>query len=383
MRFTVRGTLTRQSLLVAGLCVIADVGYVCYADCFPTTVMQAVTLFAIIGADLWLAGPARLSGYVAVAHGLIRILTVLAIAPSAGGNTAGLMIAGYRAGAWLRGWPAWLTMIATTACVGLTRYLANGLHNWPIILLMMVEFGLLPWLVGRYTTTRRAYLAELEQRAEQERRDAKEAVAKAVSEERGAIARDLHDVIAHHVSAINVHAGAARLIMAGDQHNAKLGESVTAVESSARSAMVELRHLLDLLHGDRADGARQPGLDNIDELFDGVRTAGLHASLSITGRPRDLPESLDIALYRIAQEMLTNALRHGDGTSVAMDLDYGESSLALTASNPMPPGARPSDGPHRGRGLAGIANRATMFKGVASSGPAADGSWRTSVVFPL
>lgn len=382
MRLTVRGMLARQSLMVSGLCALADVGFVFYADCFPTTVPQIVAVLAIIGADLALAGPARLSGFVSVAHGLVRVLTVLAIAPSAAGNTAGLMIANYRAGAWLRGRSAWLTLTITTVLIGVARIVANGFNNWPIIPLYMVEFGLLPWLVGRYTTTRRAYLAELEQQAEQERRDAKEAVTKAVSEERGAIARDLHDVIAHHVSAINVHAGAARLIMAGDQRDSKLGESVTAVESSARSAMVELRHLLDLLHGDRADGARQPGLDNLDELFDGVRAAGLHASLATTGRPRDLPESLDIALYRIAQEMLTNALRHGDGTSVAVHLDYGESSLVLSASNPMPRDARPSDGPHRGRGLAGIANRAGMFKGVASSGPAENGTWRTAVVFP-
>jgi signal transduction histidine kinase len=382
MRMTVRGVLARQSLLVSGLCVVADVGYVFYADCFPTTIMQLVALIAIIGVDLWLAGPARLSGYAAVAHGLVRILAVLAIAPQAGGNTAGLMIAGYRAGAWLRGWPAWLSLVATTTCVGVARFMANGFNNWPIIPLMMVEFGLLPWLVGRYTTTRRAYLAELEQRAEQERRDAKEAVSKAVGEERASIARDLHDVIAHHVSAISVHAGAARLIMAGDQDNPKLGASVTAVESAARSAMVELRHLLDLLHGDSGASTRQPGLDNIDELFDGVRGAGLQAELEITGRPRDLPESLDIALYRIAQEMLTNALRHGDGRSVAMRVDYGETSLVLSTTNPMPADARRSDGAHRG--LVGIANRAGMFGGVADSGAQDDGrTWRTSVVFPL
>ncbi|QUQ62453.1 sensor histidine kinase [Kutzneria sp. CA-103260] len=382
MQSTARGRLARQALLVSVLAMIVDVGVSLYQGCALNTWPQVVTMLVVIGADLWLAGPARLSGLVAVTHGLVRILSMVAVGPPAQGNTAGLMIAGYRAGAWQRGWSAWLSVIATMACVGLSRILVFGVGaSWPLLILTMVENGLLPWLVGHYTTTRRDYLTELEQRAEQERRDAKEAVAKAVAEERGAIARDLHDVIAHHVSAINVHAGAARLIMAGDQHSAELGESVTAVESSARSAMVELRHLLDLLHGDRADGARQPGLDNIDELFDGVRAAGLHASLITTGRPRDLPESLDIALYRIAQEMLTNALRHGDGTSVAMHLDYGESSLVLSASNPMPSDARVSDGPHRG--LAGIANRAGMFKGVASSGPAADGTWRTAVVFPL
>ncbi|HTI20419.1 MAG TPA: histidine kinase [Kutzneria sp.] len=380
MRMTVRGTLARQSLLVSGLCVLADVGFVFVADCVPTTIAQAVTLVVLIAADLCLAGPARLSGFVAVAQALIRLLAVLAFGPTASGNTAGLMVGGYRAGAWLRGAPAWLTMALTTLVIGLARYAANGFHNWPIIPLIMAESGLLPWLVGRYTTTRRAYLAELEQRAEQERRDAKEAVAKAVGEERASIARDLHDVIAHHVSAINVHAGAARLIMAGDQGSPQLGKSVTAVESAARSAMVELRHLLDLLHGDSGASTRQPGLANIDELFDGVRNAGLQAELEITGRRRDLLDSLDIALYRIAQEMLTNALRHGDGTAVAMRIDYGETSLVLSTTNPMPAQARRSDGPHRG--LAGIANRAGMFGGLADSGPQ-DGVWRTSVVFPL
>ncbi|MFC0435249.1 sensor histidine kinase [Kutzneria buriramensis] len=380
MRVTVRGVLVRQSLLVSILCVIVDVCLALYEGCTLSTASQIVALVAIIGVDLWLAGPARLSGLVSVAHGLVRILSVVTISPYAAGNTAGLMIAGYRAGAWLRGWSAWLTMIATTICLGLARVLVFGVVNWQLLAIQMVEFGLLPWLVGRYTTTRRAYLTELEQRAEQERRDAHEAVAKAVAEERGAIARDLHDVIAHHVSAINVHAGAARLIIGGE--NAKVGASVTAVESAARSAMVELRHLLDLLHGNRADGVRQPGLDNIDELFDGVRAAGLQAELTTTGRARELPESLDIALYRIAQEMLTNALRHGDGTDVTVTLDYGDTSLVLSASNPMRPDARLADGPHRG--LTGIANRATLFRGLASSGPEPDGrTWRTSVVFPL
>jgi signal transduction histidine kinase len=382
MRATVRGVLARQSLLVSGLCVVTDVCISLYEGCTLATVPQIVTVLAIIGVDLWLIGPARLSGLVSVAHGLVRILAVVAISPYAAGNTAGLMIAGYRAGAWLRGWSAWLSLIGATCCVGLARLLVFGVANWQLIPLSMMEFALLPWLVGRYTTTRRAYLAELERNAERERREAKEAVAKAVAEEREAIARDLHDVIAHHVSAINVHAGAARLIIGGAGPDDRLGASVTAVESAARSAMVELRHLLDLLHGDRADGVRQPGLDNIDELLDGVRSAGLDAALTTTGRCRDLPDSLDIALYRIAQEMLTNALRHGDGTEVAVHLDYGETSLVLSASNPMRADARPTDGPHRG--LAGIANRATLFRGLATSGPEPDGrTWRTSVVFPL
>jgi signal transduction histidine kinase len=242
------------------------------------------------------------------------------------------------------------------------------------------KVALLPWLVGRYTTARRAYLAELERRSEMERRDAREAVAKAIAEERSAIARDLHDVIIHHVSAIGLHAGAARLGL--NSGNTRLEDSLRSVETASRAAMVDLRHLLDLLHGDHSEGARQPGLDNLDELFDGVRAAGVPAQLEVSGDPREVPESLDITVYRIVQEMLTNALRHGDLSGVSVALDYGPSALSLTASNPVGVSRGPINTPRRG--LVGIRNRASMFHGQTASGLASDGqTWRTVVTFPL
>jgi signal transduction histidine kinase len=238
--------------------------------------------------------------------------------------------------------------------------------------------AVLPWLVGRYTTARRAHLAQLEQRAELERRDAQAAVTKAIAEERSTIARDLHDVIMHHVSAINLHAGAARLGIGNG--NARLEGSLRSVETSSRSAMADLRHLLDVLHGDNSDGARQPGLDNLDELFDGVRSAGVPARLQVSGIRRDVPESLDITLYRIVQEMLTNALRHGDLSGVEICLAYGPDSLTVTGRNPIGPIAEPGTR----RGLAGIHNRASLFQGHTDSGVEADGrTWRTTVTFPL
>jgi signal transduction histidine kinase len=240
-------------------------------------------------------------------------------------------------------------------------------------------------LVGRYTTARRGYIAELEQRAEVQRRDAQAAVQHAIAEERSTIARDLHDVISHHVSAIGVHAGAARMGLSAATEPNGITDSLAAVETSSRAAMLDLRRLLDLLHGDPAD-AGQPGLDNIDELLDGVRRAGLPTRLSTHGVARPLPESLEIAIYRITQEMLTNAARHGDGTPVDIELRYDESTVSVTARNGIrsPSSTEPNDTQPTPRGLAGIRKRASVFGGAVSYGPdAASRRWETVATFPL
>jgi signal transduction histidine kinase len=242
-------------------------------------------------------------------------------------------------------------------------------------------------LVGRYTTARRAYLDDLERRAENERRDAKTAVDRAVAEERSAIARDLHDVISHHVSAIGVHAGAARLGLRTATTPGAIAESLTAVETSSRSAMVDLRRLLDLLHGDTADTSRQPGLDNLEDLLDGVRRAGLPARLSTHGTARPLPGSLDVALYRITQEMLTNALRHGDGALVEIELRYQEDKVSVIARNGISETSqtRPdTEQTGSARGLTGIRKRAAVFDGTIAHGPDVEGQqWETTATFPL
>ncbi|MET1073423.1 MAG: histidine kinase [Umezawaea sp.] len=380
-----RLSLTRQTLLVALVCLVADVSYFLLRAPAPLTAVQVGCLLAIAAVDLALAGPARLSGVVAVAHAVVQVaIPVLLDRPlKCCANEAGMMIAGYRAGAWLLGPPAFAALGALLVGVA-GAYLAinHGLVNPRLLLVKGLTGALLPWMVGRYTSAHRNYLAELDQRSERERRDAQEALANALAAERSSIARDLHDVIAHHVSAINLHAGAARLGL--NPGNDRLMTSLSAVETASRAAMVDLRHLLDLLHGDDTDGTRQPGLDNLDELFDGVRAAGIPARLTTSGEPCELPESLGVTVYRIVQEMLTNALRHGDPSGVDVELAYRGTSLALTTTNRMPvvTAPRPESG-HR-RGLEGIRNRARLFAGVTTCGLEADGrTWRTAVAFPL
>jgi signal transduction histidine kinase len=383
-----RVSLTRQSLLVALVCLFADVFVYLFKAPMPMSAPAVLGLVMIVVVDAALAGPARLSGVVAVGHAVVRLALPLMLDRPLKfcANEAGMMIAGYRAGAWLVGVPAFAALGALATGMVATHFalstgevrLVNDVRMLPV---EVVTGAVLPWLVGRYTTARRAYIAELDQRSERERRDAEEGLAKAIAAERSAIARDLHDVIAHHVSAINLHAGAARLGL--DQGKTPLATSLSAVETASRAAMVDLRHLLDLLHGDHTDSARQPGLDNLDELFDGVRSAGIPARLTTSGVPRELPESLGITLYRIVQEMLTNALRHGDPSGVDVELGFRSDSLALSTTNRVPAlvGAR-ADG-HR-RGLEGIRNRARLFDGVTTCGLEPDGrTWRTAVTFPL
>lgn len=372
---TTRLSLKRQSWLVAAVCMVADGTSVLLRGC--DTWQNWLTLAMTLAVDAALAGPARLSGVVAFAHAAVPI-TMLLHGQWSPANDAGILIAGYRAGAWLHGIPAIASLFALSGSLLVCNAFVDRGLEWGIV--AMVKAAILPYLVGRYTTARRAYLAEMERRTEIERRDAQEAVAKAITAERSSIARDLHDVIVHHVSAINLHAGAARLgLPAG---NVKLEGSLRSVETASRAAMVDLRHLLDLLHGDNSEGARQPGLDNLDELFEGVQAAGMPARLAVSGTQRDVPESLGITVYRIVQEMLTNALRHGDSDGVLISLEYEPDALIVTSANKV--GQDSQSGGSIRRGLVGIRNRAGMFTGRTQAGLDPDGeTWRTSVRFPL
>jgi signal transduction histidine kinase len=373
---TTKMSLKRQSWLVAAVCMVADGTSVVLHGC--ATWQNWLVLVVTLAVDAALAGPARLSGLVAVAHAAVPVgMAVFGTRSPA--NDAGILVAGYRAGAWLTGVPAVASLVVLAAGLMIANVALGGGDVMRGVV-GMVKAAVLPWLVGRYTTARRAYLAELEKRSEMERRDAEEAVSKAISAERSSIARDLHDVIVHHVSAIGLHAGAARLgLPAG---NATLEGSLRSVETASRAAMVDLRHLLDLLHGDNSEGARQPGLDNLDELFEGVQAAGIPARLEVSGAPPEVPESLGITVYRIVQEMLTNALRHGDSSGVTITLQYGPSSLSVAADNQV--GVRPDQPASVRRGLVGIRNRAAMFSGRTRYGLEPDRrTWRTVVTFPL
>jgi signal transduction histidine kinase len=142
--------------------------------------------------------------------------------------------------------------------------------------------------------------------------------------------------------------------------------------------MADLRRLLDLLHAEET--AAQPGLDNLDELVETVRAAGLPIRLTLLGEPRELPGSLDVALYRIAQEALTNALRHGEGP-VEVELNHGRTEVVLTVTNGLR-ADRPTQNEHAHRGLAGIRQRVTLFGGQVAYGESGT-QWQLRTTFPV
>ncbi|WP_307867940.1 sensor histidine kinase [Umezawaea beigongshangensis] len=408
----VRGTrrsLVGQSLLVAATCAVVDVASFVLSEPAPFGWREQVLVVLILAVDGALATSARRSGLVAGAHALLLVAASLLLGP--GGqqvNDAGVLIAAYRAGAWLGGAQAATSALAMAVGLVVNELELEGGREpgpWPVVLDVAASC-LLPLLVGRYTTARGAYIAELEQRSERQQHAERAAVARAVAQERSAVARDLHDVISHHVSAIGVHAGAARLGL-GEDTDGPARRALHAVERASRSAMADLRRLLALLHGheDRAD--RQPGLAGVDELVQGVRAAGLPVALTTRGGRRELPGSVDVALHRIVQETLTNALRHGGGGLVEVDVHVRERDVVLTVTNEMPNRAATNraatnrtatnsaatnrtatSGAHRNTGtprlgLAGIGDRVALFDGEFRHGPDATGEhWVVRALLP-
>ncbi|MGI5499147.1 sensor histidine kinase [Lentzea sp. CA-135723] len=380
-------SLVRQSIVVAAACAVTDV--VSFATRGPDPWSANLLFLAgIVVADAALATAPRLSGWVALVHAVL--MPVLAVVlPGRSASIAGQLVAAYRAGAWLRGSSATGSLVVLAVGV-LSSLLVSGLTEPVTLLSLVIANALLPWLVGRYTTGRKEYVDELRHQREAAVRDAEAELKQALARERETIAIDLHDVIAHHVSAIGVHATAARLNLA-DHDRAGAGAvrtSLAAVEGSSRAAMVDLRMLLSLLHEGEAS-PDQPGLAKLPELFDGVRASGLQVSFVVYDDPRPVPRDVDTVLYRVAQEMMTNAMRYGDGKVARVELEYGGENISVTTRNRIRSGAEPARNAvpagHQGlgMGLGGMRKRAEALGGSMSAGPTGDGQfWECTVTMP-
>ncbi|MGW5516313.1 sensor histidine kinase [Nocardia africana] len=334
----VRRSLTRQSVAVAVVAALVDAVVFALSGIFAVAPGPAsAVLVAIVAADLAFTAPPATAAVVAVVQVAIRLaVTVLLHRHGLPVRVAdvGFLVAGYRAGAWLSDRASLVTVPVLVLGACGAPLIAGGAPaaDWRLLLTSSISGGVVPWLVGRYTAGRGAYVAELEQRERLARQQQRTALERALADEREAIARDLHDVISRHVSAIGIHAGAARLALHGSgAATAAATRSLSAVESESRAAMVDLRRQLDLLHG-REDAARQPGMADIDDLVDRVRGAGLDLAVSTTGA--ELPRSLDITVYRIVQELLTNALRHGGG-SARLTVRNDGTGVEIEQSNPL------------------------------------------------
>jgi signal transduction histidine kinase len=296
----------------------------------------------------------------AISHvGMIWIALIVAFfnAVVAGKRLAAIasLVIGYAASFW----PLWQIGRAGHASVAVVL----GVAAWLLVLLAVAEF----------VRFRRDHAAELARsRADQLRRQA--------SEERMRIARDLHDVVAHNISVINVQANTALHLM--DRQPERARDALTAIHDVSRQALTELRSVLGVLRSDEdyAPRAPSPGLGQLDDLLSAVRRAGLEPRLRRNGDQRQLPASVDLAAYRIVQEALTNAARHSASRAADVLISYEADGVLVQVDDAGP--ARSPAAAQAGNGITGMAERAHALGGRLSAGRRPDGGFRVAAWLP-
>ncbi|HEV7187042.1 MAG TPA: histidine kinase [Blastococcus sp.] len=202
----------------------------------------------------------------------------------------------------------------------------------------------------------------------------------AIAAERARIARELHDVVAHCVSVMVIQAGAAEDLLDRDPEAAR--QPLRAVQDTGQEAVAELGHMLGLLRGAAAPDTLvpQPGVAQLPELVAQVRSAGVCVGFEVTGAPRDLPPGVDVALYRLTQEALTNVLKHARGARAAVVLRYAEAEVQLRVQDD---GRGTDTGPGPGHGLIGMRERVVLYGGTLTAGRRDGGGFAVDAVIPL
>jgi signal transduction histidine kinase len=270
------------------------------------------------------------------------------------------------------------------ALVATVRWVSPGTGLVKQVLTAFVIFcgtALVAWVLGDSMRYRRAYLTSLEDRAArlERERDAQAQIAAAA--ERARIARELHDVIAHNVSVMVVQADGASYALRSEPD--RTAQALTAISQTGRQALAEMRRLLGILRSDdqQADLAPVPGLDQLRELLDQARKAGMSVSFTLEGAARPLPEGAELAAYRVVQESLTNTRKHGGlAAAAAVRLRYEPDGLMLQVTDDGLGAAAAGDGP--GHGLTGMRERIEMYGGTVQAGPLPGGGYQVTARLP-
>ncbi|MFB7503251.1 sensor histidine kinase [Streptomyces broussonetiae] len=291
-------------------------------------------------------------------------------------------------------WASRLALAVSFAAAALAQIRWPAEHSGFVGQIAIVVFQTVPfalaWVLGDSMRTRRAYFAQLEERAARLEKE-REAQAKvAVAAERARIARELHDVVAHNVSVMVVQADGAAYVLDAAPDQAK--KALETISSTGRQALAEMRRLLGVLRtGEHQEGGEyvpQPDVGQIDELVEQCRSSGLPVDFKVEGTPRPLPSGVELTAYRIVQEALTNTRKHGGpNAGASVRLVYFDDGLGLLVED---------DGkgaPHelyeeggadgQGHGLIGMRERVGMVGGTLDAGPRPGGGFRISVLLPL
>ncbi len=360
---------------------------------------QALVYLAVIAAPLafrrvW---PAPVAIIVSVAY---FVAVTLHIPELYAGNIA-MFIALYTVGAWMQNRRAAM-LVRVGIIIGMFVWLLITMYRdaietaddaeiiagamSPYLAFMMLQLLLNAlYFGGAYYFGERTWKAALQRQALEQRtadleREREVTAAQAVALDRVRIARELHDVVAHHVSVMGVQAGAARMVIGQDP--AQSAQILTGIEESARTAISELRHLLGTLRSSDFEGEDSStlGLSDIAQLVDAAGAAGMPTRFTVVGEERAVPSVVEVNLYRIAQESLTNARRHaGIGAETDVRLRYTDDDVELEVVNT----GRPVLAPRTGLGQLGMRERALASGGTIESAPRERGGWRVRVRVPL
>jgi signal transduction histidine kinase len=259
--------------------------------------------------------------------------------------------------------PAWL-------------WIGPGWHKPAVATLVLTAGTAALDLAGAWRRARRALAAEAE-RAEREQ------TRRAVLEERARIARDMHDVVAHHLSLMAIQAGSAPYRLTGLPDAAR--EEFGSLSQAARAALADMRRLLGVLRSDQpADRAPQPQLADLPSLAAAAQRAGVAVALAMPGNCDGVPPGAGLCAYRIVQEALSNAGRHAPGATVTVSISRDDDRLNLRVTNgPSDPGQPPASTGQPGHGLAGMRERVALLGGTLTAGPAPDGGFAVSADLPL
>lgn len=361
---------------------------------------QALVYLVFLAAPLAVrrVWPAQVAIIVSVAY---FVAVTVRIPELYAGNVA-MFIALYTVGAWMAnrraamivraaiiaGMFAWLMVTMYRDAIDTAReedIIAGAMSPYLAFMMLQLLVNVL-YFAGAYYFGEHAWRAAMQRQALEQRtadleRQREVTAAQAVALDRVHIARELHDVVAHHVSVMGVQAGAARMVIDQDAGTAK--EILADVEGSAREAISELRHLLETLRSSDAaadDAASTVTLDDIAQLAEASDSAGVPTEFTVIGEQRSVPSVTQVNLYRIAQESLTNIRRHaGAGATADVRLRYLDSGVELEIVNT----GRTVLTARSGMGQLGMRERALASGGTIESAPRERGGWRVRVHVPL
>ncbi|CAM5263146.1 histidine kinase OS=Streptomyces alboniger OX=132473 GN=CP975_21555 PE=4 SV=1 [Streptomyces alboniger] len=252
----------------------------------------------------------------------------------------------------------------------------------PAVVAQAVGFPLVIWRFG-YAARRTAELARQLKREQDER------ARREVARERGRIARELHDVVAHHMSVISVQAGLATFVFASDPPTARA--ALGTIAGTSGEALEELRRMLRVLRaddgddgadGDAAPEAPMPGLARLDEMVERVRAGGVAVELRVTGTPRPLAPGVELCAYRVVQEALTNVLKHAGGARTTVELAYRRRHIEVAVVDDGEGVIQDKVRTGGGHGLIGMRERAKLYGGTISIGPLSEGGFAVRLTLP-